>query len=259
MSLTPYPHINLLIESISSHIKFVLGDKLVGLYLEGSLILGDFDPSVSDIDLLAALSSEVSDTEFTQLQEMYANFSKEYPEWHDRIETCFITVKALGKVKTETSRIINISPGEPLNRRESSIEWIVNWYVSRQKSIAIFGPDITTLIEPISDSEFVQGVRYLTPSWKNYIHDMKTKGSQAYAILTLCRALYAVTNGEQVSKKKAGIWVQQQFPEYEELVDKAFEWRQQQWTAENIVGAEETFSETKKFVLEMVDKISELY
>src|SRR3990167_1036828 len=110
----PNSEVNNLLNLILTRIKSVLGDKLVGLYLGGSLVLGDFDPEVSDIDLVAALTSEIDDKEFKELENMHAKLVQKYKPWHDRIEVCYVTTAALKKVKASTDNIVNISPGEPL-------------------------------------------------------------------------------------------------------------------------------------------------
>jgi len=48
-----------LLDLLLVEIQKVLGKKLKGLYLYGSLVWGDFDIGVSDIDLLATTSDEV--------------------------------------------------------------------------------------------------------------------------------------------------------------------------------------------------------
>src|SRR2546422_8006017 len=81
---TPYADINQLLELLLSGIQKILGAKLIGLYLYGSLVIGDFDPNISDIDLVAALSSDIDDKESGALQKMHDDFAKKYKEWDDR-------------------------------------------------------------------------------------------------------------------------------------------------------------------------------
>jgi predicted nucleotidyltransferase len=45
MPHTPYPDVDELLESLHSRIRAVLGERLAGLYLYGSLTTGDFDPA----------------------------------------------------------------------------------------------------------------------------------------------------------------------------------------------------------------------
>ena len=243
---TPYADINQLLELLLSGMQRILSAKLIGLYLYGSLVIGDFDPNISDIDLVAALSSDIDDKEFGALQKMHDDFAKKYKEWDDRIEVCYISVAALHAVRSSTSQIVNISPGEPFHRRESSKEWLTDWFVVREKGIPLFGPSPKTVIEPISKDEFIRSVKANAKAWRVWINDMHTRKSQAYAILTLCRALYAYKNGEQVSKKQAALWAEQEFPEWSKVIQNALLWRED-WRNEQVDHAE-TFPETLEFI-----------
>ena len=117
----PYADINQLLKLLLSGIQKILGAKLIGLYLYGSLVIGDFDPNISDIDLVAALSFDIDDKEFGTLQKMHDDFANNHKQWDDRIEVCYISVVALHAVRSHTSQIANISPGEPFHRRESHV------------------------------------------------------------------------------------------------------------------------------------------
>ncbi len=250
---TSYEDVDSLIQLLLSRLKEILGEKLVGFYLDGSLVLGDFDHDISDIDLVAALSSDMNDTEFESLQKMHTDFAQQHKEWEDRIEVCYISTDALASVKSKTSTIANISPGEPFHKRESNIEWIMNWYVLREKSITLFGTPAKPIVEPISKDEFVQAIKAHISSWGKYVDDMHKRKGQAYSILTMCRALYAIKNGEQVSKKQAAEWAMKELPEWCGLIQNAIEWRETK--DENQVDHEATFPETKKFVLFVIDQI----
>ncbi|HEY6540678.1 MAG TPA: aminoglycoside adenylyltransferase domain-containing protein, partial [Ktedonobacteraceae bacterium] len=69
---------------------------------------------------------------------------------------------------------------------------------------------------------------------------------QAYAILTMCRALYTSRNGEQVSKKQAALWAQEQLPEWSQLIGNALVWREA--SKDEQADDDATFAETKRFV-----------
>ncbi len=77
---TPYADINELLEILLSEMQKILGEKLVGLYLYGSLVIGDFDPTISDIDLVAALASDLDDKEFEAMQKMHVDFAYQHKE-----------------------------------------------------------------------------------------------------------------------------------------------------------------------------------
>ena len=246
MQITPYAEVNEIIERILSSLQSILGKKLVGFYLYGSLVIGDFDPHVSDIDLVAALASDIDEQEFAELQEMHNDLTRQHTEWDNRIEVCYISLAALNSVRSRTSQIANISPGEPFHMRESSKEWLSDWYLVRERGVTLFGPPPHEIIEPISHDEFIQTVKDNARAWGEWVLDMHTRKDQAYAILTMCRALYTWRNGDQVSKKQAALWAQEQLPEWSQLIRNALVWHEA--SKDEQVDDEATFAETKRFV-----------
>jgi Domain of unknown function (DUF4111)/Nucleotidyltransferase domain len=92
VQVTPYADINELIEILLSSIQHILGPKLVALYLQGSLVIGDFDPDISDIDLVAALSSDIDEREFEALQKMHTTFANQHKEWDGRQAYAILTM-----------------------------------------------------------------------------------------------------------------------------------------------------------------------
>ncbi|HSW47663.1 MAG TPA: aminoglycoside adenylyltransferase domain-containing protein [Candidatus Saccharimonadales bacterium] len=225
MNITQFSDVNEILDILLVKIRSVLRDKLLGLYLNGSLVIGDFEPGISDIDLVAALSSEISDQEFEELSKMHDNFISNHKEWFDRIEVCYITVEALKKVKSKNSMIVIISPGEPINRKEAIKEWLMNWYLLREKSKTLYGPAPTTIVEPISKEEFIKSVKDHARSWDKWVEDMRNPYAQSYAILALCRAFYVVRNGDQVSKTKAALWAKEELLEWSDTIQNAIDWR----------------------------------
>jgi predicted nucleotidyltransferase len=62
------------VAELKTLIRGTLGDRLVGLYLHGSMTCGDFDPACSDLDLLAVLPSDPTETECRRLRRMHEGF-----------------------------------------------------------------------------------------------------------------------------------------------------------------------------------------
>src|SRR3972149_4577925 len=208
MEETLYADINRLREVLLSRIRHILQEKLAGLYLYGSLTTGDFDPESSDIDLLAATLSDVSNAEFHALRAMHLEFARENPGWEDRVEVAYLAVAALRTFRSEGSPIAVISPGEPFHMTEAGREWLMNWYVVREKGVALFGPPPEALIAPITREEFAGCVRDYAADWSDRIKDVRDRKGQAYAILTMCRALHVHRTGEHASKRQAAAWGQ---------------------------------------------------
>lgn len=251
---TSYPHVNQLIEELLARLQGVLGDDLVGLYLYGSPVLGDYDDGLSDIDLLAAVKNDLDTAQFDALDAMHNDIVARFPAWDDRIEIAYLSLNALKTFKIQSSPIGIISPGEPFNIKQAGIEWLMNWYQVREYGVTLFGPPPTTIIEPTSKAEYLEAVRDHMIAWRGYIHDMHTRHSQAYAILTLCRGLYTCRKGEQVSKRRAALWAQEALPEWAGLIQNALVWRQS--SREKEVDHAATFPETYRFVSFVIDQVA---
>ena len=207
---------------------------------------GDFDPECSDIDLLAVTGLDVDKREFMGLQEMHCAFARVHKEWDNRIEVAYLSTAALKTFRVQRSQIVVISPGEPLNIKDAGDDWLMNWYVVREQGVTLFGPPPETLIAPITKEEFLHSVREHAREWKEWIEHAQERKAQSYAMLTMCRALYAVTNGAQASKKQVVLWVEQQWPEWAELVQKALTWRAEPYVEPVDHGA--TYPQTVRFV-----------
>ena len=242
MQPTPYEKINSLLSSLLSNIQQVLGTKLVGLYLYGSATAGDFDRDLSDVDLLAAVQTDITDKEFSELEKMHDDFIQKHPNWKDRVEVAYLSLHGLKTFKNERSQIVVISPGEPLNIHDAGHDWLINWYVIQEYGITLFGPHPRTLIPRISKDEYVEWVKKQTNLWRDRIEDFDQKtttGSAAYAIYTMCRAMVAARHGRQVSKNYAIAWAKNEFPQWTSLLELAEDWRKGQWdTKKEVVGSE---------------------
>lgn len=232
-------------------LQAVLGSKLVGVYLFGSLVTGDFD-GISDIDLLVALTNDLTDAEFAALDALHRELVAAYPDWDDRIELLYLSVAGLQSFRTQRSPIAVISPGESFHWTDAGADWLLNWYIVREKGLTLIGVPPRKVIPPISRAEYVQNVRDYVAA-KRDIDDATTRPGQAYVILTLCRALYTVTYGEPTSKRKAAAWAAEQLPEWAATIQNALLWRDQ-WKDTNVDPAA-TLENTRRFAQDLSDRI----
>ena len=246
----PESAVDAVVGAIRQAIVAVTGSSLVGLYLFGSLATGDFDAAVSDIDLLAVLADTPSKRLVPRLRRMHADLAQTNPAWDDRIEVIYISTHGLATCRTHPTTIAVISQGEPFHLVEAGRDWILNWYPAREHGVRLLGPPIDALIPPIPTAEYLEEVRRSLVGFTNRIPDDAPPGWQAYAILTMCRGLYALRSGERLSKRVAAEWAQQEFPQWADLIGRALGWRQHQHDPDGQDGAA-TVAETRAFVTEM--------
>ncbi len=178
-----------------------------------------------------------------------------------------MAAEALRTFKTQASPIVVISPGEPLNVKPAGTDWLLNWYFVREDGLTLFGPDPHSLIPPISHDEFLAASRHDAQYWVGWAEQPHGQRAQSYAILTLCRALYAAETADRASKRRAAHYTQQRYPQWTTLIDNALLWRQSAGetrrrpvstnpAADNELGdGRDTWPETAEFVRFVIDRL----
>jgi predicted nucleotidyltransferase len=252
--LEKYPDIRALLDEILLRIQGILNKKLIGLYLYGSLVAGDFNYEVSDIDLLAATASVIDENEFAALEKMHDGLIKKFPNWENRIEIQYVSLEALRTFKTEKSKIANISPGEEFHFLDAGRDWLLNWHFVRESGVTLYGKMPEEIIPKISKTEFVETAREQAFERLERIEISKhSRPFQAYLIMTVCRAFYTVETGAQASKKQAADYVKKKFPQFSNIIENAFKWREKH-RGKN-VNPEAIFPATKEFIIYIIQRI----
>jgi predicted nucleotidyltransferase len=239
-----------IIDAVTGAIAATTGRALVGFYLCGSLATGDFDERASDIDLLAVLSTDVSPDLAAHLERLHEELAEDNPTWRGRIEVVYVSAVGLTNFREASPRIAVISPGEPFHVISAGTDRILTWYSARHNGIVLVGPPATDVVPDISFDEYGDAVRNQMRQFSERIADDATPGSQAYAVLTMCRGLYTCVHGEQVSKLRAATWAQKEFPEWAGLIREAITWREHQWEVPQADGTA-TASTVRRFVAEI--------
>ncbi len=72
-----------------------LGPVLTGLYLHGSLVVGDFAPGRSDVDLVAVLTVQPDDELLVSLGGVHDKVSELFPTWHGHVEVEYVALDTL--------------------------------------------------------------------------------------------------------------------------------------------------------------------
>jgi hypothetical protein len=224
----------------------------VGLYVYGSLATGDFEPRVSDLDLIAVVRDAPGEALLRRLDRMHEDLVRAEPEWRDRIEVDYVSARGLAQCRTRSTTIARISPGEPLHVIEAGRDFLLDWYPARQDGITLLGPPVDALIPEIPEAEYLEEVRSYLAGFRTRFDEDASAGSQAYAILTMCRGLYVPRYGMRLSKREAATRARLEFPTWAALIDRAIAWRDQQWDDDQPDGSD-SVAETGAFIAEMAD------
>lgn len=253
---TGFSDVDYLLSELVSGLKALLKDNLLGIYLYGSLVWGDFDHAASDVDIFIALNDELTTKDFDVLDLFHAVLIQRFSAWNDRIEIAYASQITLKNIKNKIGKIAVISPGEPFHIKNAGTYWLINYYLLQNKSIILYGSSPKLIIAPISNNEFVAQVKKQAIEWQDWIvHTKKSLGYQYYAVLTLCRAMYVIYKHEQGSKLKAGAWAKNQFPKWQTLIQKSLTKAELNDASHDLIN--KTYQEVTAFVAEMVQHIQE--
>lgn len=226
---TPYPDVNAVLHRLLSSVQGILGDCFVGMYVQGSLAGGDFDPQRSDIDFVVVSAAELSDETFRALEGMHAHMRASGRPWAARLEGLYIPQHALRRYDPAHARHPWLGMDGHFAVEQLGSDWVIQCHVLREQGVALAGPAPCALIDPILPDDLRRAQRAtLQEWWAPQLHDptrLRSSEYQAYAVLTMCRALYTLQHGTVVSKPVAARWAQQTLGErWAALIGRALAW-----------------------------------
>jgi hypothetical protein len=233
---TAYPDVNLLLAELLAGARQALGEKLIGLYLYGSLAMGGFKPGRSDIDFLAVTAAELSAAELAALQAMHRRLAAGPSPWAGELEGSYIPAAALRRYDPRRSLHPHIDRGSnELRIEQHDTDWVVQRWVTRERGLRLAGPPPGGLIDQISAVDLCAAVRELFFFWWAPMaadpHPLRLAQTayQVYAVLTMPRILYTLAHGCVVSKPAAVAWARRELAaRWGGLLAEALAWEEGQ-------------------------------
>lgn len=213
------PAIAPLLDSLVAELETALAGNLTGIYVSGSVALGEYDALESDIDLAVATEHPLSDPELAALAALRDRLpprSNEHPEYEiDVIDRATLRRFMPGQrhVKVCWDEEVNWIPYRPSSVFE---RWTL-----REHGVTLRGPHPMTLIDPIAPEDCAEAARgELIARWRNWSggHWPRSAiqtylGAQGYEVETVCRALYTSRRGEMIAKRDAIAWGLENLPD----------------------------------------------
>jgi len=210
-----------ILEALTSDIREAIGGELVGLYVYGSYVSGDFDPDASDLDLVAVLSTEIGDAHVARFGSVHDDFVRRHPAWRNRLDVVYIGRAALAGFREGRGSFATISPGEPLHLRTDVVDWLQSWYLLRETSRPVVGAEASALVPPISRGEFEAALAEHGELMRARSREETSAGALAYELLTVCRVLQTLSIGTDPSKAEAAALTRRGWPAWAPVIDAA--------------------------------------
>ena len=197
----------------------VLGSRLVGVYLYGSVLDPSFVPGRSDLDCITVTSEALEPAEFDRLGAWLKKMQAE-DETFERIQMSLLV----------RDRVLEDDPSACLYQfghlvHSGSDGNPIIWLDYLQRGLILLGPDPGEFLPTIGPDVLRQAlVREL-----GYLRDEITTKPEsewrgrasyrAYAVLTLCRILYSAATAQVTSKATAAEWAIHHTPGEADLHD----------------------------------------
>jgi hypothetical protein len=227
---TPYPDVNAVLALLLGGAQSALGDHFSGLYLHGSLASGDFNRRTSDIDFLVVTDTELSGNLVRDLAALHVHLWNSGLKWAAKLEGAYVPQPALRRHDPLAGPCPTVNAGRFYLDPQGS-DWIIRRYILREYGVVVCGPSLKSAIDPVTPDDLRHAVaRVLREWWAPMLDDpryIRNREYEAYATLTMCRALYALDHGDIVSKPVAARWAQQTLYErWGALIAQAAAWPQ---------------------------------
>jgi Domain of unknown function (DUF4111) len=191
--------------------RSALGRNLAGVYVHGSLSTGAFNPRTSDIDVVATTRVLTDAQANERLREVHrAMHGWGDDRWAERLEVSFVPTKALALSGVPPVAVLELHPDEGFKLQPLGPDLVIQKRMLREHGITLFGPRISKIVPPVSGGELRDAVLGNLREWwlpqLEYPGQFLKRGYQAYAVVTMCRALCLLTTGELVTKPEGAAW-----------------------------------------------------
>ncbi len=212
---TAYAEANHLLDHFQQSLENTLGDDLSGLYLQGSLALGDFHPPSSDIDFFVVTRNPLDAQQFDALAEMHQSLEAQNLAWLPKLEGSYIPLVAIQRYDPQNRHHPRYDVDTKLHLCGHGADTVIQYHVLREKGIVLTGPASQDFMDPVPADSLREASRGILAEWWlpqiEDTHRLHRPSYESYAILTMCRILYTVSRGDVVSKPQAAQWVQSKF------------------------------------------------
>jgi len=222
--------VNAILQELLTSARAVLGEQFVGMYLYGSLSSGDFNPDTSDIDFVVVTEGALPPETVAGLEALHKRLWAAGSYWAAHLEGTYIPRAAWRRYDPAMPPVPSVNEGHFYVGGHGS-DWVIQRQVVRAGGVVVAGPPPASLIDPVTPDELRAAVAGIIRGWWGPVvladeAFLRRPDYQAFAVLTMCRALYVLAHGAIVSKPAAARWAVAALPErWHSLIEQAAAWR----------------------------------
>ena len=228
--LADHPDVLAVLELLLAQVQEALGEALVGVYVHGSLACGGFEPGRSDVDVVAVTEGVLGEGALSALQAAHARLQASGRYWATRLEVSYIPRDALRRYDPQDAVYPALRMDGSFGMDGHGSDWVLQRHVIRERGIVLAGPEPQALIDPVPPEQIRWAARQTLHEWwaPQLVDDHRLCSDeyQAYAVLTMCRALYTLHHADVAPKAVAASWARESLgARWSPLIDRALAWR----------------------------------
>jgi len=243
--LTPYRGLDEVLIDYAHTSRAVLGDNFVGLYLLGSLAIGDFDLT-SDVDFMIVTNSELSGDQVELVESAHTKLIARDSRWVRHLEYSIFPRQKLseksspygpnGRDDSAARQLWYFNNGGSAIERSDHDNTLVTRWTLRYRSKAVLGPEPAAFAPEVTSDELRQEIRNSMLGWEKLFtpdSPYNNRFHQVFFGLNNCRALQGLHEGKITSKREGAKWAKQHLDaQWHALIDYC--WQERQDTGINV-------------------------
>ena len=212
---TAYPEVNVALLEFLASVQTILGPHLRGMYLVGSLAIGDFDPATSDLDIIVVTDGALLEDHVVTLCEWHTQFSASDSPFATRLEAVYTPQDDLRAPASASTHYPQVERDRPFFVEPLEPGWSVQRYTLREHGVVVAGPNPRELLDPVNPDEMRRDGAIIAHTWLDqaerdptWLDWARPRANCAFVVATLCRLLYTLETGGVASKPAATRWAQ---------------------------------------------------
>ena len=206
-----------------------LQDKLIGVYLHGSLAMGCFNPSKSDLDLLLVVSHSLTDQEKLNLAQACLSISKMPAPLEISIMTEYQVTNwkhpspfefhFSEEWEDKFAQAIKSNSIASLNFSQLDGDLAAHITIVRERGLTLSGKPATQVFKEIPTADYIAALKTDYQWGKEKLND-----KPVYFILNACRIHAFLAEKQVLSKAEGGDWALNTYPaKYHSLIQSALD------------------------------------
>jgi len=223
---TPYPELNAVLSELVAGIRPILGNELVGAYLQGSFAVGGFDAH-SDVDFVVVSEGELSDEQVELLQALHGQIYDLDCEWAKHLEGSYFPRSVLARPEGRGKQLWYLNHGSRnLVLSEHCNTVVVRW-ILREHGVVLAGPPAHELIELIPLEVLREEIEGEMRDWGAEIlaspERFQNRFYQSFIVLCYAKMLHDFRTGRIGSKREGAEWAKKALDaSWADLIDRAW-------------------------------------